>query len=95
MQNTSSGNVSKQLHNVADSARQTAEQTVSDLGNKASQMAHDAKETAGEYYDKAQNWVQSNSKTLSAVGLAAATGVIGYMIGRSNSKSQEETKKSA
>ena len=85
MQSTTIGNrnPSKSLHNVAESARESAEHLSSEMANKASRLATDVSENAGEYYGKASGWIQQNyGKTLGVIGFIAAIGTIGYLIGR-------------
>jgi len=94
MQNTSVGTkgTSKQLHNVSDSLRDSAEhgsQAASEYAAKAKHMASDTADAAGEYYERASSWLEQNyGKTLGIAGFLAAAGVIGYLIGRNNSRSE-------
>lgn len=59
-------------------AREAREQT-----GQVSEMMGGAREKAGEFYDQASTWVSENyGKSIAAVAVLAAVGVLGYMIGR-------------
>jgi hypothetical protein len=92
MQNPSVGNkgTAKQLQNISESARDTAEQAATDFSQKANRMASETSESTGEYYDKASNWIQENyGKTLSVLGAVAAAGTIGYLMGKNSHQDSE------
>jgi hypothetical protein len=71
----------KPLQDVNDAMKDTAA--------KARNAAEETLDTASEYYSQASDWVQENyGKTLGMVGIVAAAGVIGYFIGKNNSRSE-------
>lgn len=81
----SRGNLSKSLHDVAESARETTEH----LNTEATRLASETVETANEYYNKSRKWLQKNyGKTLGLMGIMAAIGAIGYILGSKSEKSQ-------
>lgn len=54
-----------------------------DARQRASEVLEDASERASEFYDTASTWVTENyGRSLAAVAVLAAVGVIGYMIGK-------------
>lgn len=92
MQNPSVGNKStgKQLQNISESVRDSAEQSASEFGQKASRLTGESTEATGEYYEKASSWIQENyGKTLGALGFLAAAGTIGYLLGKGNQSESE------
>jgi ElaB/YqjD/DUF883 family membrane-anchored ribosome-binding protein len=90
MENTLFGNksASKSFQNVAESTRESAEHMASDLKNKTKNLANNASESVSQYYDQASSWMQQNyGKTIGMVGAFVAAGVIGYLIGKRNDRS--------
>ena len=84
-QSTSLGkkSVTQGLRDVAETTQETAETISTGLSARASRIAQDTAESAGQYYSQANNWLQQNyGKALGVVGTLAAAGMIGYWIGR-------------
>ncbi len=93
MQTTSneSRNLNKRLHDVSEGT-QSVDQMASEAGKKAKMMARDTAEMAGQYYDQASSWIGQNyGKTLGLIGLIAASGVVGFMLGRNREMDSSET----
>ncbi|MEO5968836.1 MAG: hypothetical protein ABIQ95_02825 [Bdellovibrionia bacterium] len=87
MQNPSMSKPSKQIHDISDTAKDTADQVVPELRNKVKGIASEASEQLSDVKDQAKGWIQQN-KTLSLVGAVAVIGTLGYLLGRTNSHSE-------
>ena len=71
--------------------RENVERIRKDVRERATHLAHDAKEKAGEYYGNATDWVSDNKgKALAVVGIIALAGVIGYFVTKKGSEFLEE-----
>ena len=61
--------------------KENVERIRKDVRDRATHLAHDAKEKAGEYYNSTTEWVSDNKgKALAVAGLIIAAGVIGYFV---------------
>ena len=61
--------------------KENVERIRKDVRERATHLAHDAKDKASEYYSSAADWVSENKgKTLAVAGLIVAAGIIGYFV---------------
>jgi ElaB/YqjD/DUF883 family membrane-anchored ribosome-binding protein len=89
MQNPSMSKPSKQIHDIAESAKENIDQAVPELRNKVKGIASEASEQLSHAKQQAKGWVQNNyGKTLTLVGAVAVIGTLGYLLGRTNSHSE-------
>ncbi len=73
-----------------EGVREQVKNLFGDLRTRASDLAHNAGDSAGHYYDEAGFWLRENrGKTIAVVGALAAVGLLGFYFGRRNSKSDK------
>ena len=88
MQNPSINKPSKQLHDISESAKEAVDHAIPELRNKVKGIASDTAEQISEVKHQAKGWLQEHpGKLLGFIGVIAAIGTVGYLLGRNNSTS--------